>query len=114
MADINSNTSLTDNKGYSSGVVSPPQRPDGKVGGRDGNTFDAWDPNLEQIQNAHDQQAAPTHAFEAAVVSNRVPIPPAPVADRDGVSDQTITADLGQLLIYPGEAIEQKPGTGAA
>ena len=94
------NNAITDNSGYSQDVVTPAQRGRQIIGGRDGNAFDAWE-TVEQVQNAHDQQAAPTHVYDAPLVDNATHLTPAPVSDHDGDSGVERIEDLTDAVIYP-------------
>lgn len=78
-------------RSYGSGRVTPVQRGHFDPMTRDG----AWaapyaDPGPpESVENAHDQQNAPTHLLDGAVNSNRTSgVGSVPVADRAAPSDE--------------------------
>lgn len=89
------------NDPYSQNVVTPEQRGRQIIGGRNGNAFDAWD-EVPEVQNAHDQQDAPTHLWSAPLDNNATNrLEPAPVADRADAADVSREADLSNVVIYP-------------
>lgn len=75
---------------YGSGKVTPVQRGKFDPMTTDGNYAAPWAAGIESVENAHDQQNAPTHALDGAVNSNATNrLTPAPVTDRAAVSDET-------------------------
>jgi hypothetical protein len=69
------------NARYSQNVVTEAQRGHQIIGGEDNSAFDAWE-KVEQVQNAHVQQGAPTRLYEAPLDIDSVNRPStAPVAD---------------------------------
>lgn len=89
------------NDPYSQDVVTPAQRGRQIIGGRDGNAFDAWE-QVPEVQNAHDQQAAPTHLWSGPLDNNTTNrLAPAPVSDRGEPADVSREADLSNVVIYP-------------
>lgn len=90
------------NDPYSQNVVTPEQRGRQIIGGRDGNAFDAWE-DVPDVQNAHDQQAAPDNLWTAPLDNNATHLAPAPVADRDDVPAVSREADLSSAIIYPAQ-----------
>lgn len=61
--------------------VTPEQRGHFQPQTQDGSWAAPWSPP-DTVENAHDQQAAPTHVYEAPLNNNAHPLSPAPVADR--------------------------------
>ncbi len=88
------------NDPYSENVVTEAQRGRQLIGGANGNAFDAWTA-VPDVANAHDQQAAPTHLFEAALDNDATHLAPAPVADHDTPANVSRDSNTTTVIIYP-------------
>ena len=79
------------NDRYSQNVVTPAQRGRQIIGGEDGNCFDAW-VAVEQVENAHNQQGAPTNLYDAPLdidSTNRPAVPGATDFQDDYLPERT-------------------------
>lgn len=97
------------NDPYSQNTVTPAQRGTQIIGGANGNCFDAWD-SVPQVQNAHDQQAAPDSLY-AAPLNNDLTNQPSmvPVVDRQADADVERDANTVTTVIYPvGQIVHSK------
>lgn len=73
---------LRTNADYSDSTITPAQRGHFMPMTRDGAWASPWTGSVDAVENAHDQQAADTHAYEAPLDNDATPLKPAPVADR--------------------------------
>lgn len=99
------------NSPYSQDTITPSQRGEQLLAGHDGSYIDGW-ATVESVENAHDQQNAPTSLYAAPLDNNTTNAPAAaPVADRAAPYDATRTTKPAHPWVV--DAIGDSNGSGA-
>lgn len=89
------------NDKYSDNTITPAQRGFQDLGRSDGNYAAGWSA-VPAVENAHDQQNAPTNLYTAPLDNNITNAPKAaPVADRQGTPDTRRTGPTNLGVLYP-------------